>query len=228
MKKVISTLCILFVGISVYAQNCDIYFPMKKGAQMKYEVTDKRNRTISTLEYLVKEINQSGNETQATLSTSYKEPKGETYQQEFTAICKNGVLSVDYESLFPSSMNESLKEMNVDYDISGKDIEWPADLKVGQTLPDSEMVISISMAGMNMNTSITMTNRKVVGKEALTTPAGTFDCYIVTYDTATKTMGRTMNTSSKIWLSPGTGMVKDEYYEKDKLENTTLLTMYSK
>ncbi|NLN26394.1 MAG: hypothetical protein GX163_12280 [Bacteroidetes bacterium] len=228
MKKVFIALCVLFTGINLTAQNCDIFFPMKIGAKMEYEVTDKKNRNISSFEYLIKDVKQSGSEAQATIRATVKEPKGETYQQEFTAICKNGKMEIDYESLFHSSLNETLQGMDFDYTVSGKDIEWPANLSVGQTLPDSEMIMTLSMAGMNMETSVTMTNRKVISKEALTTPAGSFDCYLITYDTIVETMGSSMKTSSKLWISQGIGMIKEEYYEKDKLENTTILTAYSK
>ncbi len=121
---------------------------------------------------------------------------------------------------------EQFKEM--DYEITGTNLDWPNDLSVGQTLPDSNMNMKISMGGMNMNMVLTVKDRKVTGKEKITTPAGTFDCFVIAYDTNVEMMGTSHKSSSKQWIAEGVGLVKQEDTQKGKVENTSLLTAFSR
>jgi hypothetical protein len=70
----------------------------------------------------------------------------------------------------------------------------------------------------------------VVGKESITTPAGTYDCYKITSDIATQTqMGIKMNinVSSIEWITSKLGVVKSESYNKnDKLMGYTILSSW--
>jgi hypothetical protein len=75
--------------------------------------------------------------------------------------------------------------------------------------------------------TVTITDRKVVGKESVTTPAGTFDCFKITSNSTIKTktvVGITMEFSAIEWLAPKAAIVKSESYKKGKLQGYTLLT----
>ena len=106
----------------------------------------------------------------------------------------------------------------------------PNNLAVNDKLEDATMVMNMSSALMNLKMTITIFDRIVTGKETITTPAGTFDCMILSQKTTTK-MGKIMSitTSSKEWLSKGVGSVRTENYNKnEKLEGYSLLTKFSK
>ena len=77
---------------------------------------------------------------------------------------------------------------------------------------------------MTMNISIT--NRKIVGKESVTTPAGTFECDKITSDLTVETkmaIGFTLSFSTVEWLAPKVAVVKSESYKKGKLQGYSLL-----
>lgn len=77
-----------------------------------------------------------------------------------------------------------------------------------------------------MKMNVMMTDRKITGKESITTPAGTFDCYILTYKMDTK-MALNISTSGKQWLAPKVGIVRDEVYNKSgKLTSYSELTAF--
>ena len=81
---------------------------------------------------------------------------------------------------------------------------------------------------MNMKMTMKFLNRKVEGNETVSTPAGDFECYVITYDTEYK-MGIKMTMSSKLWLSEGYGMVKQENYnKKGALIGSSVLTSFEK
>lgn len=76
--------------------------------------------------------------------------------------------------------------------------------------------------------SFMVTNRKVIGKESVTTPAGTFECYKISYDIATKMMIN-MKTKATEWYARGTGLIKSETYSTDgKLMGSNVLTSIKK
>ena len=187
---------------------------------------DKKDKTSAVLDYKVLKITNTAAGKVGAIHGSVKDDKGKMLAElEYDVICKDNKLSVDYKSMLSPQMMEQFKEM--DYEITGTNLDWPNDLSVGMALPDGNMTMKIGMGGMNMTMTVDQKNRKVIGKEKMTTPAGTFDCYVVTFDTAVK-MGINQTTSSKQWISEGTGMVKQEDSQKGKIINTTILTAISK
>ena len=86
-------------------------------------------------------------------------------------------------------MLEQYKEMDVQVDLSGTDIELPNDLTVGQELQEANVTMNVKMAGMNMKTIVNMMNRKVEKKETITTPAGSFECFVIYSENESQIMG---------------------------------------
>jgi hypothetical protein len=136
------------------------------------------------------------------------------------------------ERFVPTEMMSAYKDMEVTMD--GDYLEIPADLEVGQNLPDGTISMQVKMAGAGMNLSdikVNIINRKVEAEESVTTPAGTFNCVKLTYDTETDMkamgMGRKMLFKSTDWLAEGVGVIKTESYDdKGKLMSYSLLTSY--
>lgn len=111
-------------------------------------------------------------------------------------------------------------------------IMLPSDLEVGQELPESKTTLKMKIegSGANMMSSVVVIkDRKVIGQETVTTPAGTFDCYKITYNTevSMKTIGMNRTTSypGVHWFARNVGMVKSESYnQKGNLDSYMLLT----
>ncbi len=127
----------------------------------------------------------------------------------------------------------SANGMTADISTDMKQVQLPLNLTVGEKLPDEEMTkMTIRIYGMmSMTVTITMSNknRKVEAIEDLETPAGTFNCYKISYEMETLTDMEMRKDKSKTkiveWLSPEVGTVKQEQYsERGKLESTMLLT----
>jgi len=229
MKKILVALClILFVTPPATAQNCSKYYPMIEGATFQYTNYSKKGKKEGVAEYKVSDVNTSGDVTDATMSIDLKDEKGkEIYKTDYKFTCKGNMVTIDYESLIPSSMLQQYKDMEME--ISGTDLELPNDLSVGQELSDANVSVKISMSGINMNTTVDMVNRKVEKQESVTTPAGTFDCYVIYSENKMKAMMVKQTFPSRVWFSEGVGMIKQESYNKNgKLMGSTVLTKYSK
>ena len=221
MKTV--TLFCAFIGFvtSVYSQDCSKYFPMDEGAKFQITNYDKKDKVSGIMDYVVKEV--SGNT--ATMFYEMKDEKGKILNSsEYGITCTDEGLKIDFSSLMSPEVMGQYKDMEVE--MSGTDLLYPNNLSSGQSLPDANVLMTVKMPPMNMKMHMDFINRKVEGKESVSTPAGTFDCYVITYDNESK-MGIKIKHSSKLWLSQGFGMVKQETYnKKGKLVSKSVLTSF--
>jgi len=216
----------LFCG-GVFGQNCSHYYPMEEGATFQYTNYDKKGRTEGIADYKITEVVTNEGTTQATMSIALTDEKGkEIYNTSYSFSCANNKVSIDYESLLPESMIDQMGDMEME--ITGTDIELPNNLEVGQFLPDANVTLTMSVAGMNMKTVVNILNRKVEKKETITTSAGSFDCFVIYSDSQTQAMGINKTFPSRLWLAEGVGMVKQETYQKKGVMSRSELTAYSR
>ncbi|WP_339630020.1 hypothetical protein [uncultured Maribacter sp.] len=228
--KTKSLLVVFFlIGIiSLTAQdNCSKFYPMTEGVSMEYTNYNKKGKVEGISAYKVTETNTVGNTTNATMAINLKDEKGkEIYTTDYKLSCTGNMVTLDYESLLPSDMMNQYGDMDIE--ISGNDIEIPNDLSVGQNLNDANVTMKIGMSGINMNIAVDMLNRKVEKQESVTTPAGTYDCFVVYSENQSKMMMANQVYPSRVWLAEGIGMVKQETYKKNgDLMSSTILTAYS-
>ena len=146
---------------------------------------------------------------------------------QLSAKCENGVYYMDMKNYMNQQSMESYKDMEMT--LEGGNLEIPANLKAGDMLKNGDMKMSFSSGGMTvMNMTIAISNRKVEAVENLTTPAGTFECYKITYDIATKMMINVKGKGAE-WYCKDVGMVKSESYSADgKLMGSTVLASVKK
>jgi len=230
MKNIVTLLICSLFSIGLTAQDgCSKYYPMKEGSSFEYTNYNKKGKVEGITTYSVSSVSSEGAATKATLNLALSDKKGkENYKTSYTYTCENNMVSIDYKSLFPAAMMKQYESMGMKMEISGNDIEVPNNLEVGKELKDANVTINMNMSGMDMSVSVDMTNRKVLAKESVTTVAGTYTCYVVSEKTTSKTMGATIEMSSKLWLAEGVGMVKNETYKKNgDLMSRTELTKFN-
>lgn len=222
--KIVILISAFLISFSSLSQNaCNAYYPFEEG--VKFEITNynKKGKKEGVVNYEVTNIEDNV----ATMKTIIYDAKGkEITTTSYKITCEGNKISIDFKSLMKQDMFKQYKDMEMD--ITGTNIELPNDLQVGQSLKDANMNMAIDMAGMKMNMSIDMLNRKVNKKESITTPAGTFDCFALSYDSEMK-MGMKMTFNFKEWIAEGVGVVRNESYNKSgKLMGYSELTSISK
>lgn len=195
---------------------------------MEYTSYNGKGKTQGTISYTVTNVVDEGSTTSATMAIKYMDDKGkEAFNSEFTYSCTENTVTIDYQSLMSNQMLQQFGDMEME--VSGTDIELPNVLEVGQDLRDANIAMKISMSGMNMTSKVDMINRKVEKQETITTPAGTFDCYVIYSENQSKMMMANQTFPSRLWLAEGVGMVKQESYKKNNdVMTSTILTKYSK
>lgn len=224
LKTLTSFVFILFISFSLFAQNaCSKYYIFKEGVKFEMTTYNNKDKQTGIVKYEVKNV--TGNT--AILKNELFDAKGKSVMSsEFGLICDDKGISIDFKSLMNNQVFEQFKEMDMELDISGTNIQIPNNLSPGQTLPDAELIMTMSMASVTIKMEIKITNRKVVGKETISTSAGTFDCILITSDRELK-MGMNRTMSSKQWLAEGVGMVKSEEYDKKgNLVSKSILTKF--
>jgi len=228
-RAALLSLIICLVTFSGYSQNnCSKFYPLNEGASFEYTSYNKKGKTEGLVSYKVVRVETNNGRTDATMAMNYANAKGkEVLTTDYRYSCSGDKVTVDYQSLIPSQMLQQYEGM--DMDISGTDIELPNNLSVGQTLADANVAIKINMSGIAMNIAVDMVNRKVEKKERVTTPSGTYECYVIYSENKTKMMVANQTFPSRIWFAEGVGMIKQESYDKKgKAIGSTLLTKFSK
>lgn len=229
MKKLINTVVILLITAYGYSQKCSKFYPFSEGATSEISIFDKKGKESGTLTYHVMKMTSSGGTEIASMSSKLKDPKGKVISNhEFDVSCTGDIVSFDFKSMMSPGLLDRYKDM--EYEISGKNLDLPNDLGVGQTLPDANMEMIISMSGINITMNMITKDRTVETKENVTTPAGSFDCFVISYTSEMKmSMGMNQTNTGKQWIAEGVGMVKQEdYNEKGKITGSSLLTAFNK
>jgi hypothetical protein len=221
------SLCFLF-GI-LQAQDCNMaYHPMKEGTKITLSSYNEKGKLTSTSETLLKSVSTEGSTLQATFEATIKNDKGKVLSEgkNYKVKCENGTIKMDISSMYMADFANQMKEMEVS--ISGEGIDIPANLSEGQSLSNGNTEVKLGTGGMTIMTmKFDITNRKVEKKEAKTTPAGTFDCYKISYDIDMKMIFK-KNIHAVQWYAPGVGLVRSESYnKKGEMEAYTELTKFN-
>lgn len=225
MKFRIALFCFfLFISTAfLAAQDCNSFYRFVENTTYEYGMFDQKDKPEGRMLYRVSNVAETaGGFTADIHSKIIPEKKNqETMEADSKITCTDGTLQMDLSMNF-SQMMSQFSSMEVT--MEGDPLILPPKLEAGQTLPDATSRIKTGMNGMNLMTvTISVTDRKVEGKESVTTPAGTFDCYKISQTTHVKTiMGKTFQ--SVEYYAEGVGLVQSETYGKNgKLEGKQVL-----
>ncbi len=211
MKK-LSLIIAVFVISSITAQNnCSPFYPSKEGATITMHHFNHKNKLTSKTSYEVLDVNSSGSKSKITMNMYLSDAKKQKAITEatFTITCDGGITTLDPESIISPNLFDQYK--NMEYSIEGRGIDIPNSLSVGQQLQDGQVSMSIDAGVMSIDMTIDLKNRKVVSRENITTPAGSFDCYLITYTNETSmSMGMKQTFYVKQWITKNVGIVQQE------------------
>jgi hypothetical protein len=226
-KMLILILGIALSAVRLSAQDCG-YYSLSKGTVMTYQSLDGKGKITGTSRMTCIDVISSPAMVKYKVRLDSEDAKADNKtSHEVQMRCENGKFYMDMQNFLDPSSMEGFKDMQLTVD--SKDMEFPAGLAEGMSLPDASLKLAAASEGVTiMNMTIFISNRKVAGKETVTVPAGTFECYKLTYDLETKMMFK-MTTSVTEYLCMGVGSIKTETYDKKgKLLGTTVLSEVKK
>lgn len=230
MKKVLFAL-VTVVCIATRADaQCNEFFHIADNTHWEMETYNAKGKMNGRSIQKVKSYTATPGGFKATLHSVVQNEKGkETTSGDLELTCTNGTVLLDMRNFVNPDQMKAFGDYELKIESSA--LEMPSKLSVGQQLKDGSITIVATNAPMPMKMVINITDRKVEGKESVTTPAGTFDCYKISSNMNLQNqMGFNMNFnfSSMEWLAPKAGTVKTETYDKNKkMIGYTLLTKRS-
>jgi len=208
---------ILFCGLftaSLIAQDCPSYFPEQENTQLEYKQYDKKGGLTGSSIQKITGIQKTASSTIVDISSESFDAKGKSLGSlQLKTRCENGIYYIDMQNYLNPGTTESYEDMEMS--VEGGNLEMPWNMKAGDVLKNGDLKMSFSSAGMTvMNMTVTISNRRVDAIENVTTPAGTFECYKISYDIGTKMMFN-IKTKGSEWYAKNVGLVKSESYSTD-------------
>ena len=212
MKKLL-LLAFVFTCRFAFSQNCGDYYYFQNNKTIEISIANKKGKETGKIVYTISDVNKKGSATVSTIHSEMFDKNGKSTSKATNNLqCDNGIVLMDMKMFIPSAQAEQMGEMSATG--STNYLEYPSTMKEGDALKDASFSMDFkSTSGINSHISIDMTNRKVVGKESVTTPAGTWDCFKITYHSKMifkMGIGIPMNFDVTEWFAPGFGTVKTE------------------
>lgn len=212
-----NTLFILFLlavaGPTMGQSPCGAFFPFEKGASWEMTNYNKKGAVSSIAAQEIGIVEQNNGVWEAQVKNKVTDDKGKVLTEgSYNVKCQDGIIMMDVADMLSPEMKEGLGSMEMSF--SGDALTMPSRLEVGQALPDARTEIKAGSGGVTIMTlRFDITDRKVAAKETITVPAGTFECYKITYTFTTKTIiAKTFTVAS--WHNEKAGTVKSETYDK--------------
>ena len=199
---------------------------MEKGTVIELNHYDKKGKISGTTRQEIIDKQTSAGAIELTTQNTFFDEKGEELMSsELTMACRDGVFTFDMDQFLNDEMLAGMQEM--DFRIEGDNLEFPSKMNVGDVLKDGEISLIVeNMPMMNMTT--TVHNRKVEAIETVTTEAGSFECYKISYDVFTDAM-IDIRIKGIEWIARDVGAVRTETYNKNgKLTGYTELVKLEK
>lgn len=207
MKKMLLLFLMLAGVTSLFSQAP--YCCVTKGAELTYTDYDAKGKETGTTTNVYKDVKVIGDmDYDVTMETTVN-ASGMATSVETAMEVRNGsaMISMGQGSIDLTATDPELMRI-------------PNQLAVGYKLPLGEMIVDLG----GFRVKSTVTENEVVDREEITTPAGTFKCYVVKQTSEGRVMGIKSSTTIKTWYARGIGAVKTETYSKGDLVSSSVLT----
>nr|MBA3674978.1 hypothetical protein [Chitinophagaceae bacterium] len=202
---------LFFISLSAISQDCKTYYYLQNNKIIETTFYTKKGEASGKQVYSVSDYKNSGGVSTATINSEMFDKKGKSSNKSTGMVkCTGGILMMDMKTKMPQEQ----KYGTIDTKKESMFIEYPSKINVGENLKDAHMDLDMDNRGMKQNIILDVINRKVEGKEKITTTAGTWDCYKITYSLKMKIktmgIGVPFNMDITEWFAPGFGVVKTQ------------------
>jgi hypothetical protein len=214
MKFLFTVLAACLFTFALSAQDCSGYYYLQNNKTIELSIKNKRGKDDGKVIYTISDVKKNGGATTASVKSEVFDKKGKSIAKSAAAVkCRNGSIMMDIKMFIPSQQGQQVDPASAKID--DVYIEYPGNMKVGDVLNDGRMSGDVKMqGGMEAKMEMEITNRKVEAKESVTTPAGTWQCFKITYNSKFTTriagIGIPIKMEITEWYAPGFGLVKSE------------------
>jgi hypothetical protein len=219
MKKFVFIIALLLVTSKLFAQDCLQYMFMKKNRVVESTSYNKKGDVLrKSVSTVVNVTTTNGITTANVVSESFDKNGKSNGKKGISYKCDGGKFMMD---IGPGSAGQA--DANVKLSVSS--LEYPTGMKVGDHLSGATSEMENKIGGTTTIATSQITDRMVVSKENVTTPAGTWNCLKITYKTTVTLKGYKMapqTMESAEWYAPNFGIIKFQIMEGLTTEITGL------
>ena len=208
---VVSLLALALVPLS--GQDCTIYDDYKEGTSTKMVHYDDKDKVTGITVTTVKERKSIPGGTSLLFHQKYDNNDDYTFETEFGVKCVNGDVTVDMSKLIDPTMMTAYENMEID--VVADDLSIPKNASPGDVLNDGTVTVTVNTGTpIKVTMSVTLSNRKVEGRETVVTPAGSFDCLKITYDALSQVGFVKIRSAAAEYYNKKHGVIKTESFNK--------------
>ena len=212
MKLITAFAFLLLIG-NLFSQDCSNYYFLQNNKTVEMTITNGKGKESGKMTYVVSNSKKSGSSITAMINSEFVDAKGKSITKATNNVkCENGVMQMDMKTFIPPAQTEQMKSGEAK--ATDVYLEYPANMNVGDQLKDGQFNMDYESSGLKSSIEISITERKVEGKESVTTPAGTWECYKISAKnkivSKTAGIGFPIKMDVTEWFSPGFGVVKTE------------------
>ncbi len=213
---------------SINAQDCDIFKDFKEGTKTKMVHYDKKDKMTGFTETTVTEKKKLSNGVSISFHQVYDDTEEYTFESGLRIECIDGEVRYDMEKFLDPTTMTAYEGMELD--VTSDDLTIPSGSKPGDVLNDGVLKVVVNTGSpVKVTITATISNRQVVSKEKLETPAGKFDCLKISYDILTQVAFIKIKGSTVEYYDSNYGVVRTESYsKKGKLTGYSVLEEISK
>lgn len=205
---------ILTIHLGYSQTNCKPYVPTEKGTIWEITNYSAKGKASGKIVYELLDKIENGNDVTFKIKTvTYDKKEEEIYTNTFEAKCIDG--KFDFDMAFKMDGGALRAYENMDVQVDASKFEIPSfNAAAGTKLDDGSLEIKVGTGDIAMfKMTILVTDRIVEAIEEISTPAGKFNCIVLSQKISTKMMIRVQG-SSKEWYAENIGMVRSESYNK--------------
>lgn len=227
MKRLLLIVMVCCGSIPALAQDCKGFYYLLNNAEIEMTVYDASGAATGKTIYKVNNVHNDGSGLVSDFSnTFYDKNNKQVTNGSGHFKCSGSSAAIDMKMSIPAMPNAT--ETKIEGKSNAAFLDYPAHMTVGQELPGGSYEMKSAVKGMEMVFRYTISNRKVTGRETVTTAAGSWNCYVINYDLdfqmtmMNKVVPRKFSATE--WFAPGFGPVKSASFMEGKKVGGTLIT----
>ena len=211
--KPATALIFLFFSGNIFSQDCSNYYFLQNSKTIEMTISNNKGKESGKMTYVISDSKKNGSSITATINSEFVDTKGKTITKATNNVkCENGVMQMNMKTFIPPAQMEQMKSGEAK--ATDVYLEYPANMKVGDQLKDGQFNMDYESNGLKSSIEISITERKVEGKESVTTPAGTWECFKISAKNKIVSkvagIGFPIKMDVNEWFAPGFGIVKTE------------------
>jgi hypothetical protein len=234
MSKKLIWIAAFMMAFDSFSQDCQGFLFLQQNKTIELTFYNKKGEPNGKEVYQVSNVVTAGNTTSASLNSEMFDKNGNSMAKAASSLkCTTGTILIDMKMLLPQQQSE--KYASTDAKAQSTFLEYPSVLHIGDALKDGNLIMDLSNhsaagapgplgapgppgppgpPGMGQTLKLLVTDRKVEAQESITTPAGTWNCYKISFKSKltvkTGPFGIPTNLDGTEWYAPGFGIVKTQ------------------